>query len=134
MNKGTVVLVTKSVYTKEPVGKQLHVGEIEKLRDIKIGKEDWSQYARNFIRITHDKPFLALVVGRSVRISGHYYPGGSSYGMEGTEYEAGEIRNTKTHKVIMVQPLDKQQWFRPIPCLEADLEILEIFKYGDVNA
>ena len=132
MKKGDIVLVTRSVFTKHRVSRQLEddgylsIDTLEIIRE--VGLEDrivQRGYERHLMRLTHRKPFKGLVVGWSMRISGRYVPGAMNYSFEGgDEYDPGELYDAKYHTVIMVQPIDSERWYHPVPCLEEDLEVV----------
>ncbi len=124
MQKGDIVLVTKSVFTKDKTHRQLKEEKVEILDDT---DDDFRRgiFSRPLRYIVHQKPFEGLVVGWSIRISGIHHVGIDNSGIfDGGDFEPGFIDNAVYHKVIMVQPLDTERWIKPIPCLEEDLENL----------
>lgn len=117
--KGDVVKVLATVYTKDPTSRQ----QTWKAKVVYRPDPCQSRYGkrpepRPLMRIAEDKPWLGVVVGYSVRISGVLLRG------DGWD-NPGSLVNDKRHPVIMVEPVDTERWTDPTPCLESDLEIVK---------
>jgi len=131
MKKGDKVLVRAIV--ENPLGMIIYpgfsitqrMGKPGKLRVIHtppFASEDGEERTRSLWRFEFDEPWLGLVTGYSLRQTGVVVGAGFDPGSGWTE---PYLLTDKYHRVVMVQPLRAQRWFRPSACLEEDLEIVE---------
>lgn len=71
---------------------------------------------RNLFR--HETDFIGIVIGKSYRETGKYVEADT----RGEEWLPAYLSKAKRHPVWMVERLKSERYFKPIPCLEADLE------------
>lgn len=140
--KGDIVLVSASVYTKKPETSQFppdsgyKTARIIKWPEVPEEQKDWylkKKMRRNaedrFMRkIAYGNPFLAIVVGRSIRQTGVHI-----YGNWNSIDNPGEFVFQKYHPVVMVTPLENQRYSAPFACLAQDLKIVARYNVQYLN-
>jgi len=126
MNKGNVVVVKAAVFgslgdwpmlktVSRNTGGYIAVPHDERLTMVHEAK--YGPRKRNLWRYEYETPWIGMVTGWSVRKTGDSVPSGGDW----DDYEQGYLREDKSHKVVMIQPLRTERWLRPIACLEEDV-------------
>ena len=91
----------------------------------KFHKARFGNRKRNLWRYEYAEPWLGMVTGWAIRMTGESVSSGyEGDSLDGTyDFVSGHLASDKSHKVVMVQPLHTDRWLRPVACLEEDLSV-----------